>query len=143
LPILTGLVIGTILFLFLPLMFIGMLSPVLVSALEASGNRPGNSSGSVYFVSTIAGVSSALIYGFWLIPVLEVTKNIYIFVMIALSISLVTAFVFNHKRLKYLVDRKSTRLNSSHVKISYAVFCLKKKKEKKQKVNDKAKHNAG
>src|SRR5690606_41844054 len=29
---------------------------------------------------------------------------------------------FNH------TDRKSTRLNSSHVKISYAVFCLKKKK---------------
>src|SRR5690625_6686144 len=27
-------------------------------------------------------------------------------------------------------DRKSTRLNSSHVAISYAVFCLKKKKEK-------------
>src|SRR5690606_40942453 len=26
------------------------------------------------------------------------------------------------------IDRKSTRLNSSHVKISYAVFCLKKKK---------------
>src|SRR5690606_41526368 len=26
-----------------------------------------------------------------------------------------------------IVDRKSTRLNSSHVKISYAVFCLKKK----------------
>src|SRR5215475_10623018 len=30
-------------------------------------------------------------------------------------------------------DRKSTRLNSSHVKISYAVFCLKKKKKKKIK----------
>src|SRR5690349_23962684 len=29
------------------------------------------------------------------------------------------------------VDRKSTRLNSSHVEISYAVFCLKKKKKKK------------
>src|SRR5690349_23948299 len=28
-------------------------------------------------------------------------------------------------------DRKSTRLNSSHVEISYAVFCLKKKKRKK------------
>src|SRR5690606_39573134 len=28
-------------------------------------------------------------------------------------------------------DRKSTRLNSSHVKNSYAVFCLKKKKKKK------------
>src|SRR5438874_9810121 len=27
-----------------------------------------------------------------------------------------------------IIDRKSTRLNSSHVEISYAVFCLKKKK---------------
>src|SRR5690349_24645768 len=30
-------------------------------------------------------------------------------------------------------DRKSTRLNSSHVEISYAVFCLKKKKKKQKK----------
>src|SRR5438874_8341636 len=30
------------------------------------------------------------------------------------------------------LDRKSTRLNSSHVEISYAVFCLKKKKETKR-----------
>src|SRR5690349_22026605 len=29
------------------------------------------------------------------------------------------------------LDRKSTRLNSSHVEISYAVFCLKKKKQPK------------
>src|SRR6266480_6185910 len=32
-------------------------------------------------------------------------------------------------------DRKSTRLNSSHMSISYAVFCLKKKKKKKKKYN--------
>src|SRR5690606_40881918 len=42
-----------------------------------------------------------------------------------------------HRKLlrhpKFL-DRKSTRLNSSHVKISYAVFCLKKKKNKRNKV---------
>src|SRR5688572_32248660 len=30
-----------------------------------------------------------------------------------------------------MLDRKSTRLNSSHSQISYAVFCLKKKKKKK------------
>src|SRR5690606_40290722 len=35
-----------------------------------------------------------------------------------------------HQSLDLLVDRKSTRLNSSHVKISYAVFCLKKKIQK-------------
>src|SRR5688572_31477126 len=35
-------------------------------------------------------------------------------------------------------DRKSTRLNSSHSQISYAVFCLKKKK--KNKINNKKKN---
>src|SRR5688572_31732660 len=33
-------------------------------------------------------------------------------------------------------DRKSTRLNSSHSQISYAVFCLKKKKKKTKKYNN-------
>src|SRR5688572_31014347 len=37
------------------------------------------------------------------------------------------------------LDRKSTRLNSSHSQISYAVFCLKKKKKKI--INKKHKHN--
>src|SRR5204863_8237193 len=35
------------------------------------------------------------------------------------------------RRADVVEDRKSTRLNSSHVEISYAVFCLKKKKKKK------------
>src|SRR5438270_2041392 len=34
-------------------------------------------------------------------------------------------------------DRKSTRLNSSHSQISYAVFCLKKKKKKKASIRSK------
>src|SRR5437667_3931062 len=34
-------------------------------------------------------------------------------------------------------DRKSTRLNSSHITISYAVFCLKKKKKNKKKKKKK------
>src|SRR5438132_7753298 len=33
-------------------------------------------------------------------------------------------------------DRKSTRLNSSHTVISYAVFCLKKKKQDKKQTRD-------
>src|SRR2546426_4206812 len=40
-------------------------------------------------------------------------------------------FVVNIKGKKsHTIDRKSTRLNSSHLVISYAVFCLKKKKKK-------------
>ena len=38
-----------------------------------------------------------------------------------------------------IVDRKSTRLNSSHANISYAVFCLKKKKKKKKQKKKKKK----
>src|SRR5436309_13696508 len=40
-------------------------------------------------------------------------------------------------RVAHRLDRKSTRLNSSHVKISYAVFCLKKKKKRKKERNTK------
>src|SRR5438045_9148529 len=45
------------------------------------------------------------------------------------------ALVMNGKTRLYetpSVDRKSTRLNSSHLGISYAVFCLKKKKKQKK-----------
>src|SRR3989442_2351881 len=41
---------------------------------------------------------------------------------------LVTVLARCRHLLPVRVDRKSTRLNSSHVRISYAVFCLKKKK---------------
>src|SRR5690606_36918257 len=41
---------------------------------------------------------------------------------------LVLALSLDIAALAGITDRKSTRLNSSHVKISYAVFCLKKKK---------------
>src|SRR2546422_8165353 len=42
--------------------------------------------------------------------------------------------IVNHKMK---IDRKSTRLNSSHGYISYAVFCLKKKKKKKKHMIEK------
>src|SRR2546430_16180453 len=38
----------------------------------------------------------------------------------------------SRRRRRGMGDRKSTRLNSSHSQISYAVFCLKKKKKKNQ-----------
>src|SRR5690606_40114972 len=42
----------------------------------------------------------------------------------------IICFIGNVKDPQLTADRKSTRLNSSHVKISYAVFCLKKKTAK-------------
>src|SRR3712207_8226911 len=46
------------------------------------------------------------------------------------NIQLCTGGLWGEKGKK---DRKSTRLNSSHANISYAVFCLKKKKKKQKK----------
>src|SRR5699024_11315344 len=49
----------------------------------------------------------------------------------AVTTTITTKGTFKSKREareEFLTDRKSTRLNSSHVSISYAVFCLKKKK---------------
>src|SRR5690625_6050707 len=45
----------------------------------------------------------------------------------------VAAGTINPNQARFMIrDRKSTRLNSSHVAISYAVFCLKKKNKTKQ-----------
>src|SRR5690606_3289657 len=52
------------------------------------------------------------------------TLAVEYFVRDNLGIEVLAALPFRHD---IDIDRKSTRLNSSHVKISYAVFCLKKK----------------
>src|SRR5438094_5532208 len=44
-------------------------------------------------------------------------------------------------RARTAVDRKSTRLNSSHRTISYAVFCLKKKKKTQKTMNERRRNN--
>src|SRR6266540_6378320 len=47
--------------------------------------------------------------------------------------------VLRHRDRVPEADRKSTRLNSSHITISYAVFCLKKKKKNKNTTTNKTK----
>src|SRR5690625_5587582 len=50
-------------------------------------------------------------------------------VVVNLQVRIVGMFTYRN----VLLDRKSTRLNSSHVAISYAVFCLKKKRKTQKK----------
>src|SRR5437879_9063748 len=60
-----------------------------------------------------------------------------VFLSYVLSFVYVGIYWNNHHHMlqvtKHVTDRKSTRLNSSHRCISYAVFCLKKKKKKNKK----------
>src|SRR5690625_6000141 len=55
---------------------------------------------------------------------LQYSKNVMVIPGYGLAVSQA------QKTVKELEDRKTTRLNSSHVAISYAIFCLKKKKAK-------------
>src|SRR5256885_11147661 len=57
----------------------------------------------------------------------------------ALSISAVRKI--SKTKWDQAADRKSTRLNSSHLVISYAVFCLKKKKRYRQSYNVMSRHS--
>src|SRR5690242_20947745 len=52
-------------------------------------------------------------------------------------IALSRGWVRGGRHCRAWADRKSTRLNSSHMSISYAVFCLKKKKKNKKKQKPK------
>src|SRR5438874_3917160 len=70
------------------------------------------------------GVLLGLIFG---------ASNVYLALKIGLTVSASIPIAEDQP------DRKSTRLNSSHVEISYAVFCLKKKKKKKKIINTKLK----
>src|SRR5699024_12065145 len=60
-----------------------------------------------------------------------VLKNIAIFISLFFTLIGVVYGYSTRAFTTVKADRKSTRLNSSHVSISYAVFCLKKKKDKK------------
>src|SRR6267378_2887062 len=56
-------------------------------------------------------------------------ESLYIVVDLCLISGLLAFYASQSRHAGWPGDRKSTRLNSSHVEISYAVFCLKKKKK--------------
>src|SRR5690554_7396453 len=93
--------------------------------------------GRLYFLPVLIYSSRSLLHGCYV----ECVSFLY-FVYVTVKTILIKIKIFlgvlpvSSKRIIRLlffrkqdtIDRKSTRLNSSHVRISYAVFCLKKKK---------------
>src|SRR5690625_6267727 len=75
--------------------------------------------GGVIFTPGSAGTSQEVFQ--------EVTQNHYLTLGIASPMIFFDSHFWTEEWPVYPVDRKSTRLNSSHVAISYAVFCLNKK----------------
>src|SRR2546426_6378587 len=73
------------------------------------------------------------------LPILCVAQFVVVLDASIVNVALPTigrALHFSESSLPWVVkDRKSTRLNSSHLVISYAVFCLKKKKKKQPRIS--------
>src|SRR5690349_2976530 len=75
------------------------------------------------------------------IGVLDVSNGLKPFLLCWFSPAQGAAFDRAANQVVFWADRKSTRLNSSHVEISYAVFCLKKKTDIARHVILRARHD--
>lgn len=64
-----GATLSLLVFMFPPLLFMGMSSPVIIHLLNRSVDTSGKTAGSVYAISTLGGILSTFAMGFWLMPV--------------------------------------------------------------------------
>jgi len=95
LPIINGLIISLLVFIFPPIFFFGMVSPVIIHSLVSSIDITGKTAGKVYAVSTIGGVLNTLILGFYIIP--EYGIRMPAFIYGAFMILLPTIILFNKR----------------------------------------------
>jgi len=86
--ILTGLVLSLLVFLFPPILFFGMVSPIIIHELVQSIDATGKTAGRVYAISTVGGVLNTLFLGFYIIPEfgIKIPTLIYGAIMIILPI---------------------------------------------------------
>lgn len=88
--------------LFLPLFFLGSISPLLIKRLSEQSKETGFSSGKVYALSTLGGVIAALITAFFLLEITSVSNSIYLFSMLGFVLVFMMYHNFNQARQKWL-----------------------------------------
>lgn len=86
--LLVAVVIAAVLLLFIPMFLMGAASPVIISMLTHSHTESGKISGTVYSVSTIGGIISTFLSGFFLIPFFGIHTTLIVFASL-LAVSLV------------------------------------------------------
>ncbi len=69
-----GAIISLLIFMFPPLMFMGMVSPIIINILTEEAKGAGSSAGNVYAISTLGGIFMTFLLGFWIIPAYGLTK---------------------------------------------------------------------
>ncbi|HQQ94915.1 MAG TPA: fused MFS/spermidine synthase [Bacteroidia bacterium] len=83
-PLLTGVVAGTLLVLFVPVFLLGASSPLFISLQSVDPGTAGKMSGYVYAISTLGGIVSTFLCGFYLIPELGIKLTLLLFASILL-----------------------------------------------------------
>jgi predicted membrane-bound spermidine synthase len=87
----TGSIISLISFIFFPLMLFGATSPLLINYLTTDVKESGKSSGTVYAVSTLGGIITTFVIGFYTLPEFGITKTLYVYGVV---IMLYTTYLF-------------------------------------------------
>lgn len=87
LSLITGSIISLICFLFFPLMLFGATSPLLINYLTTEAKESGKSSGTVYAVSTLGGIITTFLVGFYTLPEFGISKTLYGYGILVMAIS--------------------------------------------------------
>jgi spermidine synthase len=89
--LLLGTVVSLLSFLFLPLVLFGATSPLLINFLTKQADESGKSSGTVYSVSTLGGIITTFLVGFYTLPVFGIQKTLYFYGLLVVVTSIVIA----------------------------------------------------
>jgi predicted membrane-bound spermidine synthase len=96
-----GSLISVFLYLFPPIVFMGMISPLIIQLVNKDATSAGNSAGTVYAISTVGGILATFLAGFYMIPQWGIHMSAYVTGGLLFSIS---AFYFLlHKKFNYLM----------------------------------------
>lgn len=121
-----ALITSTIIFLLPPVFMMGMVSPIIVSHLTTEEGKAGMMSGTVYAISTVGGIISTFLTGFWIIPKFGLTIPCIIFGIIFGIVPFIM-LIFKKNKLSVLfpvlcffVLKQATAVNpKSSIKILY------------------------
>ena len=84
----SGLIISELFFLFLPVFFMGMISPMVIFQITQKAEQSGRSAGNVYAVSTCGGILFTLVFGFLIIPYYGISTPVRVLGLLVSAIAL-------------------------------------------------------
>lgn len=73
-----GIVISSLCFVFPPLVFFGMVSPLIIRLISREVSEVGNSVGTIYSISTLGGIATTFLFGFHFIPTMGLIFSTYL-----------------------------------------------------------------